>query len=63
MKRTYWKAELNEYSEYGGFVANEKITCEVYGEMDDGTKVWQDVNDGKFYFCFRMLGVYYFVAM
>ena len=41
----------------------ENITCEVTGEMSDGSKVWTDIKTGKQYFCFRILGKYGFVKM
>ena len=37
-----------------------KITCEVTGEMSDGTKVWTEILTGNQYFCHRYHGVYYF---
>ncbi len=44
----------------GQWTAGEKITCEVTGEMDDGTKVWSDIETGEQWFLMRMLGRYYF---
>ena len=43
-----------EWKEY------EPITCEVVGEMDTGTKIWQDIETGKQYFAWRIFGKYYF---
>lgn len=58
MKRTYWLAEPN-HDKYNTFRAVRKITCEVVGEFTNGTKIWQD-ETGEQYYCFRLLGVYYF---
>ena len=50
--------------EYGNgkswVLSDEKITCEVIGEMSDGVKIWQDTTTKEQYFCCRMLGKYYF---
>lgn len=59
-KRTYWLAEKVPGSPYHEFTATRKITCEVTGQMADGALIWTDVETGKQYFCFRLLGVYYF---
>ena len=70
-KRTAWKLEelpANEAdcgmrsTNYGfTWTATEKITCEVTGEMDTGTKVWTDIKTGEQYFMFRMQRISYFV--
>jgi hypothetical protein len=57
MKRTCWLAEKQKD---GQFYPTRKITCEVTGEMDTGTKVWTEISTGEQYFCFRLLGIYYF---
>ena len=56
MKRTYWLAERHPD---GTFTASRKITCEVVGEWEGGSKIWQDEN-GEQYYAFRLLGIYYF---
>lgn len=38
------------------------ITCEIYGEMADGCKVWVDAN-GKQYTRQKIYGKYYFVTI
>ena len=59
MKRTAYLVE--EVKQSGGWVLSEnKITCELYGEMAEGCKVWQDINSGKQYGLLRLLGKYYF---
>jgi hypothetical protein len=59
MKRTAYLVE--EVEQGGGWVLSEnKITCEVVGEMNDGVKVWRDIESGKQYGLLRMLGKYYF---
>lgn len=63
MKRTYVEIERQVD---GQSLPIAKITCEVTGEMQDGTKVWTkvDSNNNLFlneqYFCGRMLGKYFF---
>lgn len=37
-----------------------KITCTVYGEMADGSKVWEDINTGDTYFLSRIEGQQFF---
>lgn len=59
-KRTYWLAEFISGSPCHEWTATRKITCEVTGQMSDGTLVWTEVETGEQYFCFRMLGTYYF---
>lgn len=60
MKRTCWKLK---HLDNGQWTAEEKITCEVTGEMNDNTKVWTETETKKQYFCFRIKGVYYFCEM
>lgn len=58
MTRTYWLAEpLNTHD--GQFIARRKITCRVVGEWASGSKIWMD-EAGEQYYCFRLLGIYYF---
>ena len=59
MRRTAWKVVEN-HDQYGTFTAEEKITCEVTGEMDTGTKVWTELKTGEQFLLFRMQGLYYF---
>lgn len=59
MKRTAHLIEEVKHGE-GWTLSESKITCELYGEMDNGTKIWQDVATGKQYGLLRMLGKYYF---
>ena len=42
-------------------ISNRK-TCSVIGEMNDGTKVWQDEN-GKQFSRQKIFGKYYFCEM
>lgn len=63
MKRTaeviVEKEDNNKYGkQWTG--AGYKITCECVGEMENGAKVWEDVETGEQYFLTRMLGVYMF---
>lgn len=59
MKRTAYLIE--EIVENVGWKLSEnKITCEVIGEMNEKTKVWEDIENGKQYGLLRMLGKYYF---
>lgn len=59
MKRTAYLVE--EVKQSGSWVLSEnKITCELCGEFDNGTKIWQDTESGKQYGLLRMLGKYYF---
>ena len=58
MKRTAPKVKWLEGNQW---TAGEKITCEVTGEMDTGTKVWTDIESGEQYFLSRMFGQYYFI--
>lgn len=37
-----------------------RITCECTGEMEDGTKVWTDVETAEQYFLVRVAGKFYF---
>lgn len=58
MKRT---ATLIKQAEDGRqWVPVKQITCEVAGEMSDGSKVWSDVDTGEQYFLTRFLGKYMF---
>lgn len=41
---------------------DNRITCELSGEMDDGTKVWQH-ESGKQYMRIRKYGKYYFISL
>lgn len=56
------------YLEKGKLVLTEpydydnRITCELIGEMSDGTKVWED-NNGKQYTKNLFYGKYYFFAL
>lgn len=59
MKRTAYLIEDAHHST-GWLLSENEITCELYGEMEDGCKVWQDINNGKQYGLLRMLGKYYF---
>lgn len=67
MRRTYTKL-IPLHNEYNQFIPDGKITCEVTGEMDGGSKVWTRVDkDGNLiideqYFCGRMLGKYFFIS-
>lgn len=49
-----------EWLEDRQWVGGEKITCKVIGKMDSGETVWEDVDTGEQYFCFRLLGTHYF---
>lgn len=44
----------------GQWIPDRKITCEVTGEMVDGTKIWTDIESGEQYWLTRMLGKYMF---
>lgn len=59
MKRTAIRITINN-DWCHSWECHEKITCEVTGEMDTGTKVWTDIETGEQYFLTRMLGKYYF---
>lgn len=39
-----------------------RVSCTVYGEMSDGTKVWQD-DTGKQWFRQKLFGKYFFVEI
>ena len=60
MKRTHF---LIEEAKDGKYEIVRAITCEVIGEMVDGTKVWEEVGDEdhKQYWLTRVGGQYYFV--
>ena len=59
MKRTAFL--ILEHGHAQGWVLSEnKITCELAGEMNDGLKVWRDIKTGNQYGLLRMLGKYYF---
>jgi hypothetical protein len=63
MKRTAILIELvpsKKYPDRFEAIPHEKITWEVIGEMNTGTKVWADVITGEQYFLIRMNGVYAF---
>ena len=63
MKRTAILIELvpsKKYPDKFEAIPHEKITCEVIGEMNTGTKVWSDVITGEQYFLIRMNGIYAF---
>ena len=60
MKRTATLIVKKEGSKYGEWIPVRKITCEVTGEMNDGAKVWTDIETGEQYFLTRMLGHYMF---
>lgn len=45
MKRTAYLIE-NAQHESGWLLSKNKITCELTGEMNDGTKIWQDTTSG-----------------
>ena len=59
MKRTAPRITINN-DQYHSWTLHEKITCEVTGEMSDGSKVWTDIKTGEQYFLTRMLRKYYF---
>lgn len=59
MKRTAFLIEEVKHGESWKLSEN-KITCELYGEMDTGTKVWRDIKSSKQYGLLRLLGKYYF---
>lgn len=63
MKRTAMFIELvpsKKYPDRFEAIPHEKITCEVIGEMNTGTKIWADVTTGEQYFLMRMNGIYAF---
>ena len=61
MKRTAWALEKSDRPDaLNGLWAERKITCEVTGEMDTGTKVWTELATGEQWFLMRMMGVYFF---
>lgn len=62
MKRTAFLIEEAKHGE-GWKLSESKITCELYGEMEDGCKVWQDIESGNQYGLLRMLGKYYFYKL
>jgi hypothetical protein len=62
-KRTYWLMEQFKINGKLYNVASRKITCEVTGEMSDGTKVWTDTETGHQYCCGRVSGHWYFIEM
>ncbi len=59
MKRTAFLIEEAKHGESWKLSEN-KITCEVAGEMNDGVKIWRDIESGNQYGLLRMLGKYYF---
>jgi hypothetical protein len=63
MKKTAIRIELvpsKKYLDRLETIPREKITCEVIGEMNTGTKIWADIATGEQYFLTRMCGVYAF---
>ena len=58
-KRTYWLIKINDDA-FHSWTLVQKITCEVSGQMEDGSLVWTDIETGEQYFCSRLLGHYYF---
>ena len=60
MKRTHFLIEKNEDGKYE---VTKSITCTVVGEMVDGAKVWENVDneDDEQYWLTRVGGQYYFV--
>lgn len=63
MKKTAIRIELvpsKKYPDRLETIPREKITCEVIGEMNTGTKIWADIATGEQYFLMRMCGVYAF---
>lgn len=53
MKRTLWAPQLCEY-----------ITCQVIGEMNDGTKIWERDNETEYQFsCQKGLATFIFYIM
>ena len=50
------------YGKPAGFptISEDRITCEVSGEMNTGEKIWTDVKTGDQYFCIRFYGLYFF---
>ena len=61
MKRTAMLIVKGKLGEHGQeWIPTRKITCEVTGEMNDGAKVWTDVETGEQYFLARLLGKYMF---
>lgn len=63
MKRTAMLIELvpsKDYPDRYEAIPQGKITCEVIGEMNTGTKIWADMVTGEQYFLMRMCGVYAF---
>lgn len=64
MKRT---AFLLKKEDNGKYNIDRAITCEVIGEMIDGSKVWEEVcrdeDDDRQYALLRSRGTYYFVRM
>lgn len=59
MKRTAIKI-VPMHDKHNQWIPAEKITCELTGEMADGSKVWTEVETGEQYFLTRMLGKYMF---
>ena len=60
-KMSAWLIVHQDDGEYSGqWIPTKKITCEVTGEMDTGTKVWTDIETGEQYFLLRMQGKYMF---
>ena len=41
-------------------ISEDRITCEVTGQMDTGEKVWTETKTGDQYFCTRFFGQYFF---
>ena len=59
MKRTAYLIEEAKQGE-SCKLSKTKITCVSYGEMDDGTTVWQDIETKNQYGLTRQLGTYFF---
>ena len=61
MKRTGMRIVKGSIGLYGQeWLAGCLITCELTGEMDNGAKVWTDIEDGEQYFLTRIKGRYMF---
>lgn len=65
MKKTANVLKRGAMSEYGQqwYESDERITCEVIGEWDTGTKIWQIVGGDAQYYLTRFYGHYNFVRV
>lgn len=62
MKRNGYVVEVVEVGKVN--ITNRQIACEVTGEMEDGTKVWTNIeNENEQFYARRIGGQYFFLYL